>query len=564
MRRQAAQRLGVAAGLALLAAVIFAVLLVSAHAQASDGNEPIPTLLSFAGIARAFREFWAIVGPGGKLHPAYFLEHKGHLVIEAALIVVIVYLALQHSFKVHPRAEDPLTDKEIDQLCKEWTPEPLVPAVPEAEQFEPAVITGVDGPYVSVQGRKERVLQMAASNYLGMAADRGAKDASVAAVDKYGVGSCGPRGFYGTIDVHLELEEELARFYGTEAAILYSYDVATIASIIPAVTNRKDIIVCDEFCSYAVQAGYTVSRSRLRTFKHNDVADLERVIQQLEAEEKAKRRPLCRKLIIVEGIYANYGDLAPLDRIATIKEKYKYRLMVDESHAFGVLGATGRGACEHFGLKPEQVDIIAASMSHAMGSVGGFCVGDRTIVDHQRLSGSGYCFSASLPPYLAVAGINFLRHLRGGAAAAAAGAGASGGGSGQQQQQGSGSGGAGEVLPKLHTKIRAFRTDLMRGVPGLKLYGGGVLSPVLHLHVAKPTSEAADAAALRRVADLMLTSGCGGGVGGVLVGVSQYAAIEQRRPPPSLVMFVTLGLGDKELALAAASLRKAAKEVFKQ
>jgi serine palmitoyltransferase len=111
MRRQAAQRLGVAAGLALLAAVLFAVLLVSAHAQASDNNEPIPTVLSFAGIARAFREFWAIVGPGGKLHPAYFLEHKGHLVIEAALIVVIVYLVLQHSFKVHPRAEDPLTDK---------------------------------------------------------------------------------------------------------------------------------------------------------------------------------------------------------------------------------------------------------------------------------------------------------------------------------------------------------------------------------------------------------------------------------------------------------------------
>ncbi|KAG2440045.1 hypothetical protein HXX76_004160 [Chlamydomonas incerta] len=560
MRRQAAQRL-VAAAFALVA-VLFGVLLVSAHAQASagvDASEPF-SLLSLGGIARAWREFWAIVGPGGKLHPAYFLEHKGHLVIEAALIVVIVYLALQHSFKVHPRAEDPLTEKEIDQLCKEWTPEPLVPTVPESERIEPAVITGIDGPYVYVQGRKEKVLQMAASNYLCMAADKEAKDVSVAAVDKYGVGSCGPRGFYGTIDVHLELEEELARFYGTEAAIIYSYDVATVASIIPAVTNRKDIIVCDEFCSYAVQAGYTVSRSRLRTFKHNDVADLERVIQELEAEEKAKRRPLCRKLIIVEGIYANYGDLAPLDRIALIKEKYKYRLMVDESHAFGVLGATGRGACEHFGLKPEQVDIIAASMSHAMGSVGGFCVGDRTIVDHQRLSGSGYCFSASLPPYLAVAGINMLRHLR-----ACTGA-ASGGPSGQQQgdKGGSGSGGAGELMPKLHSKIRAFRTDLMRGVPGLKLYGGGVLSPVLHLHVAKPVSEAADAAALRRVAELMLTSGCGGGVGGVLVGVSQYANIEQRRPPPSLVMFVTLGLGDKELGLAAGALRKAAKEVFKQ
>ncbi|PNH00561.1 Long chain base biosynthesis protein 1c [Tetrabaena socialis] len=245
-------------------------------------------------------------------------------------------------------------------------------------------------------------------------------------------------------------------------------------------------------------------------------------------------KPLCRKLIVVEGIYSNYGDLAPLDRIWAVKDKYKYRLMVDESHAFGVLGATGRGACEHFNLKPGQVEIIAASMSHAMGSVGGFCVGDQTTVEHQRLSGSGYCFSASLPPYLAAAGIHMLRGMRPGGPLV-------------------------EALGRLHGRVRAFRGELLKGVPGLKLYGGSVPSPVLHLHLARPSgSEAADGAVLRRLADHMLS------YGGVLVGVSQYSALEARRPPPSLVMYVHLGLGDRELAVAAAALRRAAKEVLKQ
>ncbi|KXZ44729.1 hypothetical protein GPECTOR_63g54 [Gonium pectorale] len=365
---------------------------------------------------------------------------------------------------------------------------------------------------------------------------------SAATVEKYGVGSCGPRGFYGTIDVHLQLEAELAEHFGTEAAIMYSYDVATIASIIPAFANRKDIIVVDEFCSYPVQSGCTVSRARVATFRHNDVADLERVIQKLEAEEKSKRKPLCRKLIVVEGIYANYGDMAPLDRIWQVKEKYKYRLMVDESHAFGVLGATGRGACEHFNLKPGQVEIIAASMSHAMGSVGGFCVGDRATVEHQRLSGSGYCFSASLPPYLASAGIHMLRQLRGST-------GGSGGASGGQPEQ----------LAKLAAKIKALRGELMKGVPGLKLYGGSLPSPLLHLHLAKPSGDgAADRAVLRAVADHMLSCS------GVLVSVSCYSKLDTHVPPPSLLLHVTLGLGDKEIALAAAALRRAAKEVLKQ
>ncbi|KAG2495338.1 hypothetical protein HYH03_006608 [Edaphochlamys debaryana] len=531
-----------------LSALLLAIVLVGAHAVEAESSTPPPSLFTPAGLVRAFWKFWDIVGPGGKLHPAYFLEHKGHLVIEGILVLLILYLALQHSFKVHPRAEDPLTEKEIDQLCNEWQPEPLAPPVPEKDRMpDPHVITGIDGPHVYLQGRKEKVLNMASSNYLNLAHERSMKDVSISTVDKYGVGSCGPRGFYGTVDVHLALEEELARHFGTPAAIIYSYDVATAASIIPAFANRKDIVIMDEYCSFPIQAGVIVSRARVATFKHNDVADLERVIQRFEQADKAAKKPLCRKLIITEGIFANYGDMAPLDRIWTVKDKYRYRLMVDESHAFGVLGATGRGACEHFGLKPGQVEIISASMSHAMGSVGGFCVGGRDIVEHQRLSGSGYCFSASLPPYLAAAGIHMLKGLRG---ADAGGKDAKAADKGPAQLQ--------EAMPRLHAKIRAFRADLLRGVPGLKLYGGAVLSPVVHLHVAKPSSDAsADVAQLRAVADGMLGAG-------VLAGVAMYSALEGHRPPPSLLMYVHAGLGERELAQAAAALRKAAKDVFKQ
>ncbi len=243
------------------------------------------------------------------------------------------------------------------------------------------------------------------------------------------------------------------------------------------------------------------------------------------------------------------------------------------------------------------MDIIAASMSHAMGSVGGFCVGDRDTVEHQRLSGSGYCFSASLPPYLAAAGIAMLRRLR----CEAAGGGEAGERAKDGKAKRAGGGGCGaqgcELQQLLHTRVRAFRAELMRGVPGepraphprrpatcvrpghalhaavcdvapsaaplcvhapgLKLYGGAVQSPVLHLHLAKPSGDnAQDAATLRRVADGMLAGpGCG-----VLASVAAYSFLDANKPPPSLVLYVTAAHGDKELALTAGALRRAAKE----
>jgi len=138
----------------------------------------------------------------------------------------------------------------------------------------------------------------------------------------------------------------------------------------------------------------------VKFFKHNDVADLERVLKAVLATDKKYDQSLSqRRMVIVEGVYANSGQLCPLPAIAELCDKYKFRLCVDETLSFGVLGATGRGITEHYGLPVSTVDVLLGSNATSLAGVGGFCVGSREVVDHQRLSASGYCFSASAPPF---------------------------------------------------------------------------------------------------------------------------------------------------------------------
>mmetsp|Transcript_35360 Transcript_35360/g.89524 ORF Transcript_35360/g.89524 Transcript_35360/m.89524 type:complete len:520 (-) Transcript_35360:455-2014(-) len=489
---------------------------------------PAHLLLTPQGIANAAREFWRIVGPGGQLHPAYFLEHKGHLVIEGLLAVIIMYLFLQHSFKPKARSEEPLTEKEIDQLCKEWKPEPLVPTLAEQDKLRTRVVTGYQGKHVVVDGKK--ALDLATFNFLNLGNNANQLEVARKTVDKYGVGSCGPRGFYGTIDVHLHLESALAKFMGTDEAIIYSYDIATASSVVPAFANRRDVLVVDELCSFPIQQGALLSRAQVLWFKHNDMADLERLLKQVDADDKRKKKPLNRRIILVEGVYGNVGDLAPLRQLYELKEKYKWRLMVEETHSFGVLGKTGRGAVEHAGLRPDQVEIICGSMGTVLGSVGGFCVGSNEIVEHQRLSGLGYCFSASLPPYLATAAHASLDTL--------ADKGPS-------------------LLGALRKNAAAMRRELKK-VPGWVVAGGGdaEVSPLIHLHLAKPPADArAHEELLHNLAAHMLKSS------GVMVTVPVYSCLERSPPPPGLRMCVSAALEDADITAAVNALKKATKEL---
>lgn len=324
----------------------------------------------------------------------------GHLFVEGLLFVVILYLLSQKSYAPPKR---PLTKKEIDELCDEWTPEPLIPAITKEMQREPPKLESAAGPHTIINGKD--VVNFASANYLGLIGHKKLHDSCTSALEKYGVGSCGPRGFYGTIDVHLDCESRIAKFLGTPDSILYSYGLSTMFSTIPAFCKKGDIVVVDEGVHWGIQNGLYLSRSKIVYFKHNDMGSLKSTLERITIENKRKQ---IRRYIVIESVYQNSGQVAPLNEIIELKEKYRFRLLMDESNSFGVLGDSGRGLTEYYGVPVEKIDIITAAMGHALAAEGGFCTGNARVIDHQRLSSSGYVFSASLPPYLASAAISAI------------------------------------------------------------------------------------------------------------------------------------------------------------
>ena len=241
------------------------------------------------------------------------------------------------------------------------------------------------------------------------------KGAARAALARYGCGSCGPRGFYGTIDAHLDLEDAISDHMRTDGAIMYSDGASAATSTVAAFAKRGDLLVVDEAIYEALNTGVTLSRANVVYFRHNDVEDLRNVLERIRETDLRLNRNSSdqRRFIVVEGLYKNRGTVPPLDEIAKIKAEFCYRLIVDESFSFGTLGPNGRGALEHFGLTPMvDAEIITLSLENSIGSIGGVCVGSEEVVDHQRLSGAGYCFSASAPPFLASAAIASLKRIR--------------------------------------------------------------------------------------------------------------------------------------------------------
>jgi len=341
-----------------------------------------------------------------EMYLAFLQAPLYHLVIEGLLMVWVVWLLLR---KPKTR-ETKLTRKEQEELIADWHPEPLVPINPDRSHpaLNPLVIEGKVGKHVYIQGN--RCLNLGSLNFLGFAESQEINNSAVECINKYGVGSCGPRGFYGTVDVHLDLENRLAKFMKLEEAAIYAYGFSTIASAIPAYAKRGDVIFVDEGVNFSIQQGILASRSDIRYFKHNDMNDLERLLKEQNAKDIAnpKRAKMTRKFMIVEGVYMNSGDICSLPEIIELKMKYKVRLFIDESISFGTLGHSGRGVTEYYGIPVDHIDLIMGSMENAISSVGGFCVGSTYVVDHQRLSGQGYCFSASLPPMLAAAAITAI------------------------------------------------------------------------------------------------------------------------------------------------------------
>ncbi len=314
-----------------------------------------------------------------------------------------------------------LSDDEVDDLVEDWVPESLVEPVHEEEKWKlektPVVegqvgshITLIQGPSISNNNttiRRENVLNLASTDFLDFSSNPIIKKEAVEIVRRYGVGSCGPAGFYGNEDVHTKVEEDITKFLGTESTILYSQYLCTPTSVIPAFLKRGDIVVADEQVNVAIQKGLQISRCKVRFFKHNDIQDLEKVLKELSVP--LSRGPLTRRFIATEGLFENTGNSPDLKQIIKLKNIYKYRLLLDESLSIGVLGKTGRGLPEEQGIPRSDIEITMGSLTNSFSSAGGFCSGSKNMVHHQRIAGSAYTFSATLPGFLAHTGSAVLR-----------------------------------------------------------------------------------------------------------------------------------------------------------
>ncbi|KAG8074284.1 hypothetical protein GUJ93_ZPchr0006g41675 [Zizania palustris] len=444
----------------------------------------------------------------------------GHLVVEGLLIVVIVFQLSRKSYKPPKK---PLSEKEIDELCDEWEPEPLCPPVKEGARIDTPMLESAAGPHTTIDGKE--VVNFASANYLGLIGNEKIIDSCVGSLEKYGVGSCGPRGFYGTIDVHLDCEAKIAKFLGTPDSILYSYGISTIFSVIPAFCKRGDIIVADEAVHWAVQNGLHLSRSTVVYFKHNDMASLAHTLEKFTHGNK--RAEKIRRYIVVESIYQNSGQIAPLDEIIRLKEKYRFRVILEESHSFGVLGQSGRGLAEHYGVPIDKIDIITAGMGNALATDGGFCTGSVRVVDHQRLSSSGYVFSASLPPYLASAAVSAVNYL---------------------EENPS-------VLANLRSNIALLHKELS-DTPGLEI-SSHVLSPIVFLKLKKSMSSAnTDLDLLETIAERILKEDS------VFIVASKRSTLDRCKLPVGIRLFVSAGHTESDISKVSSSLKRVSASVL--
>jgi 7-keto-8-aminopelargonate synthetase-like enzyme len=226
-------------------------------------------------------------------------------------------------------------------------------------------------------------------------------------LQEVGCGTCGPRGFYGTTVDHLELEKRIAEFIGTDKSIIYSMHVATASSVIPAFMNRDDLILTRYSMNPSIISGIRLTRSQ-KVQVWDTLEELEALLSAVNKTKLLRTNPHFRVWIICEGGMKGFK----LNEIVNLKTAYGAYLFLDDSLCIGVSGRTGRGSIEHFGVSVNDVDIIIGSLEHAFGTVGGFCCGRADVIEHQRLSASGYCFSASCPTSLVVAGYRAIDFLR--------------------------------------------------------------------------------------------------------------------------------------------------------
>ena len=262
-------------------------------------------------------------------------------------------------------------------------------------------ITSKQGTEVEMEGH--RVLMFGSNAYTGLTGDERVINAAKAALDRYGSGCAGSRFLNGTLDLHVQLEKELAEFMDKDDCLCFSTGFSVNSGVISMVVGRGDYIICDDRDHASIVEGRRLSFAKPLHYKHNDMDDLENILKGLPHEAV--------QLIVVDGVFSMEGDLCKLPKLVELKHKYNCSLMVDEAHGLGVFGKQGRGVCDHFGLTHE-LDLIMGTFSKSMASIGGFIAGDKDTINYLRHTCRTYIFSASNTPAATAAAMEALHIMK--------------------------------------------------------------------------------------------------------------------------------------------------------
>lgn len=248
------------------------------------------------------------------------------------------------------------------------------------------VIESAQGPEVIMNGRK--MIMIGSNNYLGLTNHPKVKEAAINAIKKYGTGCAGSRFLNGTLDIHVELEEKLAWFMRKEAALVFTTGFQVNLGVISSLIGKDDVVIIDKMDHASIVDGCRLSFGEVKRYKHNDMEDLERVLQETEGKSR---------MVVVDGVFSMEGDIVKLPEVVRLCKKYGARLMVDDAHGIGVLGETGRGTAEHFGVE-QEVDLIMGTYSKSLASIGGFIAGEKDVINYIKHFARAFIFSASPPP----------------------------------------------------------------------------------------------------------------------------------------------------------------------
>jgi glycine C-acetyltransferase len=254
--------------------------------------------------------------------------------------------------------------------------------------FQLRVLEGEQRPIATFDGKQ--VINLSSNNYLGLTTHPALRKAAIQATRQWGVGSGAVRTITGTMKIHLELEEQIARFKGTEACVVFQSGFTANSGTVSAVLGKEDLIISDELNHASIIDGCRLSHATIKVFKHKDVADCERILTETQNWPG-------HKLLITDGVFSMEGDIAPLPQLCGLAEKYNCIMMVDDAHASGVLGRNGRGTVDHLDCHG-RVHIQVGTLSKAVGSLGGYVCGSRDLIEFLYQRGRPFLFSTSHPP----------------------------------------------------------------------------------------------------------------------------------------------------------------------